>query len=201
MTTGILIFIMGYEFNSCGILQLKMQGLGREGHLMHRWNFSWEDLPLQKGRWHSTIRFAWVFYRRHLLTFSAGAYVASLVALVQWPSYFWLGSFHSDLLPVYCMLQLPVDLERFPQWLHFSGIFVRDIWINFEVSILITAYLDNFSQTRLFISCLVIQVDRTDVALGATSIRLQCHSQPWIVPHTAIAVIFIDILFIRFCAS
>ena len=43
-------------------------------------------------------------------------------------------------------------------------------------------YLDSFAQTRLFISCLVIQVDRTDVALGATSIRLQCHSQPWTVP-------------------
>ena len=80
------------------------------------------------------------------------------------------------------MLQLPVDLERFTQRLHPSGIFVRDIWINFEVSILIAAYLDSFSQTRLFISCLVIQVDRTDVALGATSIRLQCHSQPWTVP-------------------
>ena len=80
------------------------------------------------------------------------------------------------------MLQLPVDLERFTQRLHPSGIFVRDIWINFEVSILIAAYLDSFSQTRLFISCLVIQVDRTDVALGATSIRLQCHSQPWAVP-------------------
>ena len=53
---------------------------------------------------------------------------------------------------------------------------------SFEVSILIAAYLDSFSQTRLFISCLVIQVDRTDVALGATSIRLQCHSQPWTVP-------------------
>ena len=38
------------------------------------------------------------------------------------------------------MLQLPVDLERFTQRLHPSGIFVRDIWINFEVSIFIAAY-------------------------------------------------------------
>ena len=83
---------------------------------------------------------------------------------------------------VRCMLQLPVDLERFTQRLQLSGNFVRDIWISFEMSILIAAYLDSFSQTRLFISCLVIQVDRTDVALGATSIRLQCHSQPWTVP-------------------
>ena len=80
------------------------------------------------------------------------------------------------------MLHLPVDLERFTERLQFSGVFVRDIWINYEVSILIAAYLDSFAQTRLFISCLVIQVDRIDVALGATSIRLQCHSQPWTVP-------------------
>ena len=61
MTTGILIFIMGYEFNSCGILQLKMQDwVGRVtlciGEIFHE-----RDLPLQKGRWHSTILFAWGF--------------------------------------------------------------------------------------------------------------------------------------------
>lgn len=95
---------------------------------------------------------------------------------------FGLDPFTVIAFTVRCMLQLPVDLERFTQRLQLSGNFVRDIWISFEVSILIAAYLDSFSQTRLFISCLVIQVDRTDVALGATSIRLQCHSQPWTVP-------------------
>ena len=36
--------------------------------------------------------------------------------------------------------------------------------------------------TRLYITCLVIQVDRSDVALGATAIRTQCpRSCAWTV--------------------
>ena len=131
---------------------------------------------MQKGRWHSTIQFAWVFHCRHLLTLSGGACVASLVAWVQRPSYFWLGSFPSDLISVQCMVQLSVDLERFTQRLHFSGI----LCVTFGSTSRCLFSLLHIS--LLFISCLLIQVDRTDVALGATSIRLQCHSQPWTVP-------------------
>ena len=80
------------------------------------------------------------------------------------------------------MPRLPVDLDRFSERCHCSGAFVCHVWIRFEISILVASYLDTFSVTRLFISCLVIQVDRSDVALGSTSLRLQCQSQPWTVP-------------------
>ena len=74
-----------------------------------------------------------------------------------------------------------VDLERFTERCRLSGFFIRDIWINFAVSSRIIANLDTFTQARVFLTCLVVQVDRSDVALGATSIRLQCVHQAWTV--------------------
>ena len=76
---------------------------------------------------------------------------------------------------------LPVDLDRFTERCRLSGSFICNVWINFEVSIRITAFLDTFAQARVFRTCLVVQVDRRDVALGATTVRLNCHSKAWTV--------------------
>ena len=73
-----------------------------------------------------------------------------------------------------------MNLDRFTERCRLSGFFISEIWISFEVSIRIVAYLDTFAQARVFLTCLVVQVDRSDVALGATSIRLNCE-QAWTV--------------------
>ena len=66
---------------------------------------------------------------------------------------------------------------------------MSDIWIRFDIAIIIAACLDTFGQTRLYLSCLVIQVDRSDIALGATSVILQCQSQRWTVPTPPVQVV------------
>ena len=84
-------------------------------------------------------------------------------------------------LQLYFMPIVSVDLERFTERCRLSGFFISEIWLGFEVSIRIIAFLDTFTQARVFLTCLVVQVDRSDVALGATSIRLQCAQLPWTV--------------------
>ena len=131
--------------------------------------------------WLFTIQFCWVLCRPPGRSI-ARACVASCAALV-WPAWhFWFGSCCSEFSFCLYMPRLPVDLDRFTQRCHLSGTFVNHIWINFEIAIIVAVYLDTHTVHRLFFSCLVIQVDRSDVALGATSIRLNCHSQPWTVP-------------------
>ena len=76
---------------------------------------------------------------------------------------------------------LAVDLDRFTERCRLSGTFICHVWIDFEVSIRIAAFLDTFGQARVFRTCLVVQVDRSDVALGATTVRLNCHSKAWTV--------------------
>ena len=85
--------------------------------------------------------------------------------------------------------RLPVDLDRFSQRCHESSAFVNDIWIRFDVAVIFAAFLDTFSQTRVCLTCLVIQVDRSDIALGATAVRLQCQSQRWSVPTPPVQVV------------
>ena len=90
---------------------------------------------------------------------------------------------------VHFMPRLPVDLDRFSRRCHESSAFVRDIWLYFDIAIIIAAHLDTFGQTRLYLSCLVIQVDRSDVALGATSVILRCQSQRWTVATPPVQVV------------
>lgn len=88
------------------------------------------------------------------------------------------------------MPRLPVDLDRFALRCRLSGTFGCDIWLYFEIAIRIATYLDTFAVTRLFITCLVIQVDRSDVALGATAIRLKCpRSCAWTVATPPVQVV------------
>ena len=108
-----------------------------------------------------------------------------LQRLLLWPRFGIFCHCGVDPFTVICscifMPIVAVDLERFTERCRFSGFFICDIWINFEVSTRIIAYLDTFTQARVFLTCLVIQVDRSDVALGAISIRLQCPQQAWTV--------------------
>ena len=74
-----------------------------------------------------------------------------------------------------------VDLERFILRCRHSGHFVRDIWVQFAVSTTVVAFLDTHSQIRVLRSCIVVYVDRSEVALGSTSVRLHCIDQAWTV--------------------
>ena len=67
--------------------------------------------------------------------------------------------------------RLVCDLARFTYCCNNTGPFVSELWCFFLISTGVVAYLDTFAQHRLLITCIVLQVDRTDVALGATEIR------------------------------
>ena len=79
------------------------------------------------------------------------------------------------------MLDLLVDLNRFILRCQHSGHFVRDVWVQFAISTTVVAFLDTHSQIRVLRSCIVIYVDRSEVALGATSIRERCIAKAWTV--------------------
>ena len=79
------------------------------------------------------------------------------------------------------MLDLLVDLDRFILRCQLSGRFVTDVWVQFAVSTTVVAFLDTHSQIHILRSCIVIYVDRSEVALGATSIREQCINKAWTV--------------------
>lgn len=79
-------------------------------------------------------------------------------------------------------LVLVCDLERFTNGLHISGPFVSEIWCAYDISVIVTAFLDTFSQARLLLSCVVLQVDRSDVALSVTALRLHIALSSWGVP-------------------
>ena len=133
-----------------------------------------------------TIPFAWAFaFLRHccvcLSIFRASAFccglgVSSFAFFVWIPFTVTILHFSLQWMPV-----LAVDLDRFTERCRLSGSFICNVWINFEVSIRIAAFLDTFAQARVFRTCLVVQVDRSNMALGATTIRLQCHSKAWTV--------------------
>lgn len=79
------------------------------------------------------------------------------------------------------MLDLLVDLNRFILRCQHSGHFVTDVWVQFAISTTVVAFLDTHSQIRVLRSCIVIYVDRSEVALGATSIRERCIAKAWTV--------------------
>ena len=79
------------------------------------------------------------------------------------------------------MPRIVCDLARFTAGFQNSGPFVAELWCWFSVSTTIVAYLDTFTQHRLLRACLVLQVDRTDVALGSTEVRLRINLDSWSV--------------------
>ena len=80
------------------------------------------------------------------------------------------------------MPRLLCDLERFTNGYRISGPFVSELWLSFEISVTLIAFLDTFSQARLHLCCVVLQVDRTEIGLGATEKRLQIQLESWGVP-------------------
>ena len=86
-------------------------------------------------------------------------------------------------------LVLACDLARFTQGCRASGPLLADLWCFFDISIGVIAYLDTFSHFRLLQCCLVLYVDRTDVALGATALRLGIHLQSWGVPTPPVQIV------------
>eukprot|EP00435_Cladocopium_sp_Y103_P056050 s551_g18.t1 len=74
------------------------------------------------------------------------------------------------------------DLSRFTQGCAASGPLVSDLWCSFAISTRVIAYLDAFNQVRLLSACIVLQVYRSEVQLGATALRLGTPNQVFSVP-------------------
>ena len=77
---------------------------------------------------------------------------------------------------------VPCDLQRFTQAVEHSGTFVRRLWIQFAVSMHIFAFLSPTDHVHCSFICVVVQVDRWEVALGATEICLGLNLSTWSVP-------------------
>ena len=77
---------------------------------------------------------------------------------------------------------VPCDLQRFTQAVDHSGTFVRNLWIQFAVSVQVFAFLHPADHLQCSFTCVVLQVDRWEVALGATEVRLGLNLSSWSVP-------------------
>ena len=79
-------------------------------------------------------------------------------------------------------LKLTCDLARFTQGCQACGPLVSELWCFFAISTSVIAYLDTYSHFRWLQCCIVVYIDRTDVALGATELRLGIQLPSWGVP-------------------
>ena len=68
-----------------------------------------------------------------------------------------------------------------------SCAFLDLIWRQFEISLRVYAFLDTFAQVRLSVTCVVILVDRSEVALASTEWRLGLALSSWTVPTPGLA--------------
>lgn len=68
-----------------------------------------------------------------------------------------------------------------------SCAFLDLIWRQFEISLRVYAFLDTFVQVRLSVTCVVILVDRSEVALASTEWRLGLALSSWTVPTPGLA--------------
>ena len=79
-------------------------------------------------------------------------------------------------------VRLVCDLARFTQGCRNCGALISDLWLFFTISTGVFAFLDTHSQYR-FLQCgIVVYVDRSEVALGATELRLNFQLLSWGVP-------------------
>ena len=81
---------------------------------------------------------------------------------------------------------IPCPLERFLQG-YKSCFFLDCIWRQFDINLRVFAFLDTFSVHRFSRTCVVILVDRTEVALAATEWRLGLELSAWSVPTPPVA--------------
>ena len=130
---------------------------------------------------HFTIPFAWAIVFLHFApsTFRASALAAAVASVWHLlPS--WCGSFHSELAAafhahcfsgfgtVYSVVQT--------HWLFHC----RDFGL-VSTCMLASLPFGYLYTVKSSLTCVVVQVDHSDVALGATSIRLHCAQLPWTV--------------------
>ena len=131
--------------------------------------------PFRRVTLHSSHRCAWEVNLHQFLVHQLWQ------SLEFWLDLSWLLRFSlpgfSPLMP-----RLLCDLERFTNGYRISGPFVSELWLSFEISVTLIAFLDTFSQARLHLCCVVLQVDRTEIGLGATEKRLQIQLESWGVP-------------------
>ena len=80
-----------------------------------------------------------------------------------------------------------VDLGRFTGAVQRAVPFVQYVWLRFSISTQVFAFLDPGSQIRCSWCCVIIQVDRIEVALGATEIQLHIAVSSWSVPTPPLA--------------
>ena len=81
---------------------------------------------------------------------------------------------------------IPCPLERFLQGYN-SCPFLDCIWRQFVINLRVFAFLDTFSVHRFSHTCVVILVDRAEVALAATDWRLGLELSAWSVPTPPVA--------------
>ena len=84
--------------------------------------------------------------------------------------------------------RLHCDLQRFTQAVNRSGDFVQHLWIQFAVSVHVVSFLHSSDQQCCFATCLVIYIDRAELALGATEIREGLNLSSWSVPTPPVQV-------------
>ena len=60
--------------------------------------------------------------------------------------------------------RLHCDLQRFTQAVNRSGDFVQHLWIQFAVSVHVVSFLHSSDQQCCFATCLVIYIDRAELA-------------------------------------
>ena len=82
---------------------------------------------------------------------------------------------------------LYVDLGRFTGAVDRAVPFTRCVWFYFTISTRVFTFLDPGDQIRCSLTCVVIQVDRIEVALGATELRLELALSSWSVPTPPLA--------------
>ena len=81
---------------------------------------------------------------------------------------------------------IPCPLERFLQGYNRCP-FLDCIWRQCVINLRVFAFLDTFSVHRFSHTCVVILVDRAEVALAATDWRLGLELSAWSVPTPPVA--------------
>ena len=68
--------------------------------------------------------------------------------------------------------------------------FLDLLWRRFAISLRVYGFFDTFTQVRLSFTCVVILVDRSEVALASTEWRLGLALSSWTVPTPPVAAYF-----------
>ena len=80
------------------------------------------------------------------------------------------------------MPSLVCPLDRFTAAVNQAPPFIHRLWIQFTPSIVIFTFLQPIDHCFLALTCIVVYVDRAEVALGATELRLGWDLSSWSVP-------------------